>query len=59
MCIFLELYEDFKKFGYDWNDFFNICGWWIFNNDEYFVLMFFMFDLFKMCKGFYFLYWMN
>lgn len=59
MCTPLELYEDLKKLGYDWNDLLNTRGWWTLNNDEYPVPMLSTLDLLKMRKGLYFPYWMN
>lgn len=59
MCTPLDLYEDLKKQGYDWNDLLDSRGWWTLNNDEYEVPFLSTMDLLNMRVGKYFPYWMN
>jgi hypothetical protein len=59
MCTPLELYNDLKAMGYDWNVLLNTRGWWTFNNDKHPIPFLSTMDLLRMRKGLYVPYWLS
>lgn len=58
LCTPLELYEDLKKLGYDWDQLLNTRGWWTVNNDKHPVPFLSTYDLLMMRKEKYKPYWL-
>ena len=57
-CTPLELYEDIKKLGYDWNVLLNTRGYWLINQyDKDATPYLHTVDLLKMRKGLYHPWW--
>lgn len=60
MCTPLELYDDLKKMGYDWDLILsNTRGYWTLDNDKHPVPFLSTMDLLRMRKGDYTPYWMD
>lgn len=59
ICTPLELYEDIKKLGYDWNILLNTRGYWTIDQYDNVIPYLSIIDLLKMRKGLYFPYFLN
>jgi hypothetical protein len=59
LCKPLELYNDLKTMGYDWNVLLNTRGWWTLDNDKHKIPFLSTLDLLNMRQGTYKPYWMN
>lgn len=59
LCTPLELYEDIKKLGYDWNELLNTRGYWLYDQYENEVPFLSTIDLLKMRVGQYHPYFMK
>ena len=58
LCTPLELYEDLKAMGYDWDTLLATRGWWTFNNDKHPVPFLSTMDLLRMRAKVYHPYWL-
>ena len=59
LCKPLELYNDLKAMGYDWDVLLNTRGWWTLNNDKQSIPFLSTLDLLNMRAGKYTPYWLS